>query len=1227
MRLISIILFSMFSLIVLGQNIETELQLGVTDFQNGKYADALMHLEKVVNEMPTEVNNSELRTNIFLMCSTSAHVIEDYRKSMYYNNMLLAIQGLPTYYQILALKLQLTNYDVLGMDEESEKLINELQILLEIKDLPSESRLVILEALTSYYFNHTDYHKVANCEKLLPDTVMPTNMDESTKQAMMIAWNTIYMTLGESFLELNDTERALRYFSKALENITSPIEAIRPLVYRLMVDGYIKQGDAKQALKYQKKSMELDEELSHTPQRYADELLQLGTLYEMNELYHESLECFGKADSIYLSLDNMDYHAYAQSHLYHILNLLGDKKRYMEIREYLESVLSKQEIKDAHIALIIASKLSDFLQKDGEYQKALDICYENIKKGTSLFGKDSMELYSLYYSAASLCLIMGDFDCAQSHIDKAELLFTPTDKNSTDYYNLILLESELLQDEGRIGEAISLVESIAVQLEADLHTASLLETKSNCYSALSNLYAGMGNYDRSFKYAKMALELTEKIAGKESPLYAHHLQNISVNYALTENVEKAIECAQRACSLFEYLYGKNHRMYYFSLKRLAGIYKPIDSVKSKMLSKECIELSKRLFGENSNEYAENLIYSVDVKLQPTQEDLEILSQGLKIKRICGRNNDNEYLSALSWYATLLWLKQDWRELYCVSSELLEGCKNYAASNFLNLTFKQREDFWTSTKQALGGIESYATHHTQYAVESGNYDLIDEFGGLAYDARLLKKGLLLSSAQHLDEFLYETDDSLVNNIRKQIRILKYRQRNLKSSDFIEKEQLEYEINDKERKLLEVAARQGDFTNFMSIAWRDIQKNLQAGEVAIEFFSYPIQDDIQYGATWLTCNRPPTVMGLFREKELEQFEIGGETVYDYTNPGMYKTIWAVLETFSEIKNAHTIYFSADNLLNTICIENLCDSTGRLATEKHQLFRLSSTRELVKRNNPYQKNQGVVLYGGLDYDASVSELLAVNENRIFKKALLTSKFVKPRSIRSKADYLPWTLSEVQSIAQIMQASQMHIYSGVNGTEESFKLLSSKVPGLLHIATHGFYYDVDDVEDKIMSNPTKYRFLSLYKEERTSVETLAMRGTGLLFSGANLTLSGQTVPESIEDGILTAEELSQIKFDGIDLVVLSACETGLGSFASEEGVFGLQRGFKIAGVNSLLMSLWEVDDKATSLFMQYFYEYYIQLKSKTGALKSAQSKLRLSEKYFHPLYWAGWILLDALE
>lgn len=125
---------------------------------------------------------------------------------------------------------------------------------------------------------------------------------------------------------------------------------------------------------------------------------------------------------------------------------------------------------------------------------------------------------------------------------------------------------------------------------------------------------------------------------------------------------------------------------------------------------------------------------------------------------------------------------------------------------------------------------------------------------------------------------------------------------------------------------------------------------------------------------------------------------------------------------------------------------------------------------------------------------------------------------------------------------------------------------------------------------------------------------------------MEGQKLPENLEDGILTAEELSYINLDSVDLSVLSACETGLGAL-SEDGIFGLQRGFKLSGVNSILMSLWEVDDKATSLLMKEFYENYLHGKTKIQSLKSAQECLRASKDYSDPVYWAAWIFLDAIH
>ena len=161
--------------------------------------------------------------------------------------------------------------------------------------------------------------------------------------------------------------------------------------------------------------------------------------------------------------------------------------------------------------------------------------------------------------------------------------------------------------------------------------------------------------------------------------------------------------------------------------------------------------------------------------------------------------------------------------------------------------------------------------------------------------------------------------------------------------------------------------------------------------------------------------------------------------------------------------------------------------------------------------------------------------------------------------------------------------------------------------------------------TTPEKYQFLDSKSIIKPTVECLAMKGSGLLLSGAN-TLSRQRGEENIEDGILTAEEISHINLRSVDLAVLSACETGLGE-VSEEGVFGLQRGFKLAGVNSLLMSLWKVDDEATAILMTSFYQNLLKGMNKIESLQKAQQYVKSQRGWEDPKYWAGFIFLDAIN
>lgn len=159
-----------------------------------------------------------------------------------------------------------------------------------------------------------------------------------------------------------------------------------------------------------------------------------------------------------------------------------------------------------------------------------------------------------------------------------------------------------------------------------------------------------------------------------------------------------------------------------------------------------------------------------------------------------------------------------------------------------------------------------------------------------------------------------------------------------------------------------------------------------------------------------------------------------------------------------------------------------------------------------------------------------------------------------------------------------------------------------------------------------TKVNFISNNKNKNQSFEDKALLRSGLLFSGANIGLRGEPLPDDVEDGVLTAQELSNMNLGNVDMVVMSACQSGLGE-TTGEGVFGLQRGFKLAGANTLLMSLWKVDDGATCLLMTEFYRHYLSGKSKRESLHLAQQTLRNSDEYSDPSYWAAFILLDAIN
>ena len=188
-----------------------------------------------------------------------------------------------------------------------------------------------------------------------------------------------------------------------------------------------------------------------------------------------------------------------------------------------------------------------------------------------------------------------------------------------------------------------------------------------------------------------------------------------------------------------------------------------------------------------------------------------------------------------------------------------------------------------------------------------------------------------------------------------------------------------------------------------------------------------------------------------------------------------------------------------------------------------------------------------------------------------------------------LPGTKEEAKAIERTMHDKiKVDEFTKENATEKN--LYSVISPKLLHIATHGFF-----IKDSNIPNP--------------------MLKSGIALTGANAgAIKGNGV------GIVTALKLSGLHLQGTDLVVLSACETGVVDINSTESVSGLAKAFIQAGAKDIVMSLWSVDDKATKDLMTQFYKNISAGETYTTALKKA--KLKMIQKNMHPFYWAGFIL-----
>lgn len=489
---------------------------------------------------------------------------------------------------------------------------------------------------------------------------------------------------------------------------------------------------------------------------------------------------------------------------------------------------------------------------------------------------------------------------------------------------------------------------------------------------------------------------------------------------------------------------------------------------------------------------------------------------------------------------------------------------------------------------------------------------------AFNALLQGKELLLNTSLAMRQAVFFNGDTSIKKTLNDFDRLKndlLRLKKRKGTDRKDIENIRDSINQLEGQLTEFAKVHGfaDMRQLVRVNCAEVGACLRPGELAIEFVEVPMNGDTLILALVMQSqHKIPDVKMLCHYRDLPDVRSVNQDLQV-----LYRAIWWPLQNYLSDKS--TIYFSPSGILNHFSLEYAQNENNEFLHDCFNVYRLSSTRQIVMRQRQDSTSSTASIYGGLKYDGDRAFLLREKHRygNVSRGMTYRSSFNSDIS-RSLVAYLPGSKKEAVEICHVLNhdgAQRATLYSEEMGTEGSFKLLSGKRCPIIHLATHGWYLNKNDIA------------AANSEDAALDYESEALERACLLMAGVNATLMGLNSGDDVDDGLLNALEIASMDLTGLRLVVLSACETGAGDI-DVDGVNGLQRGFKKAGAQSIIMSLRRVYDTSTMQLMVRFYRNLEGGMAVHRAFDEALNWVRTFDegKYADPVHWANFVMLDAL-
>jgi CHAT domain-containing protein len=932
--------------------------------------------------------------------------------------------------------------------------------------------------------------------------------------------------------------------------------------------------------------------------------------------------------------------------LNHIASLREMTDKYAEANQSLEKAvtIARERFTDRDYQYAVElNNVARLEIKMGEYEKA-EKHLETALKLLEEVRKDETKqvfLINAIETQAVLFGIKGLFDDAEDALDRSARIIAKADNALIGLDELATARelSSLLIQLGRYSETEDLINNLIKDYEKQYGKTSLrlIEPLVN----LGRLTLLNGDYTEADKIALRANDIAIKIYGPVSTKTAPTQKLLAdIDYQIgdydkaEDNIEKALKSQQKQ-------FGRNHIEVAKCLSQLALIkfYKGDNKKEVEKIMLESREIMGNKLGKDNPQYAEILknvaiLYISEKKFDIAFSSLTQAEQIWRAKTGRKRNinaasiyaltgdvfyqqknypkaeefynkakdlyekffnkNHPEYVRILSKQARVSYMEKDYKRAKRNVEEALANYEAFIKQFFPALSDREKANYWNTIK---GDFEFYNT------LAFSQLEDFRDLSGKVYNYQLLTKALLLNtSIKTRERILNSKDEALINLYNSWLQKKEYLTSVLSMStqqltdNGINPDALSTEVEALEKQLGEKSELFGQGFENKKITYENVQKSLNKSEVAMEIvryrnFNHTFTDSVVYVALYVkNDNARPKVVTLKEGYRMENRWmkyyrncITGKIADEHS----YRIFWEPIQ--KEIGTYTTIFISPDGVYNQINLEAIPTPGGKYVIDESNIVIVSNTKDLYIRK---QKTKAA---------STVSHTATMFGNPTYYLGASAERTITQ---------LPGTDKEVRGLDDLLkqQGWATSEYLETEATEEQVKQVNS--PNVLHIATHGFYTPEIDPSE-----------IDQLTESEAMMSENPLLKTGLLMKGAGDVFAKTKYNYNLESGILTASEAMNLNLDKTDLVVLSACETGLGDIHMGEGVYGLQRAFLVAGAKVLIMSMFKVDDAATQKLVDTFYRKWTTTQNIRQSFIDAKKEIRV--EYPEPIYWGAFMMI----